>query len=90
MKDDETKDTSSHSRWVRLVLWGIFIFLFCYPLSIGPYIWVAEKTRSTALMSAFETIYAPLFWLGEIPLARKVFDWYVHDLWGIRGGPEKP
>ncbi|MGW8181665.1 MAG: hypothetical protein ACWGQW_23285 [bacterium] len=90
MKDDETKEAPSRSHLGRWVMWGLFVLLFCYPLSIGPYIWVAEKTRSTALRSSFHIVYAPLVWVGEIPLARKIFDWYVHDLWGIPGGSAKP
>lgn len=50
-----------------------------YCLSIGPAIWLIERTGMNP--DFFEIIYTPLEWLhSNVALVRPLLDWYV-ELW---------
>ncbi len=77
-QDAGRPSANSSSNWGLLL--ALTLLLLAYPLSVGPLARFGKRPSPT-----IGILYSPLAELYKrSPTARKIFDWYIEDVWGAK------
>ncbi len=77
---DEPKKRSRVWIWASRIAWMAMALIVLYPLSIGPVTWFVSHGHS-GLLQAWDTAYAPLFWVcNHSETLSSLLGWYM-GLW---------
>jgi len=89
MSEKERTSDEKHGAGFGASLFSFCIALLAYVLSIGPAVWLHQKTSSERMRAGLETIYAPVLFLIEKTPLKQAGEWWASK-WVDLPGPPVP